>query len=260
MGKETGISWTGATWNPHQGCIKISPGCKNCYMYTMFERFGKSGRNIHRSADATFYAPLKWKEPGMVFTCSLSDFFIEEADAWRDEEWDVIRRTPHLTYQILTKRPERIAAHLPSDWGEGYPNVWLGVSAENQEYADERIPKLLSVPAAIYFVSYEPALGPVSLKWAWVSKGKPLGGGPMVNLLEPWAEPTPMPGLDWIICGGESGPNRREFKQEWAEHIMQQCEAAGIAFFMKQMSAITPTKAKELIPIHLNVQQFPAEK
>jgi protein gp37 len=102
-------------------------------------------------------------QPKFIFTCSWSDFFITEADAWRAEAWEIIRRTPEFTYLILTKRPDRIARCLPADWGDGYPNVWLGTSAENQKYADQRIPELLKVPAAKRFLSLEPLLGPINL-------------------------------------------------------------------------------------------------
>jgi protein gp37 len=257
MGEHTGISWTEKTWNPWHGCTKISPGCKFCYMYTEKERYGQDPMICVRSK-TTFNDPLKWKEPAMVFTCSWSDWFIDTADQWRGEAWAIMRQTPHLTYQILTKRPERMLENLPSDWGKGYENVWLGVSAENQEYADLRIPQLLKIPARIHFVSYEPALGILDLKWKWVSKGKPLGGGPRCNLLRPWEEPQPTPGIDWVICGGESGPERREFQKTWAEHIRDQCEMAGVKFYMKQMSAITSAAGAKLIPPELLIQEFPA--
>src|SRR3989337_4034016 len=115
---------------------------------------------ISGAKPATFNAPLKWKDPAKVFTCCWSDFFIEEADDWRDEAWDVISRTPHLSYQILTKRPENILSRLPENWGSGWPNVWLGVSVETQEYT-RTIEVLTQIDAAVRFISYEPALGPV---------------------------------------------------------------------------------------------------
>src|SRR3990167_11527130 len=111
MSDKTHINWTEATWNPWHGCIKVSPGCKNCYMYREKNRYGQDPAVVVRSKPATFNAPLKWKEPARVFTCSWSDFFIKQADPWRDEAWDIIYQTPHLTYLILTKRPERIEAH-----------------------------------------------------------------------------------------------------------------------------------------------------
>src|SRR6185437_1579859 len=209
MGETTGISWTDHTWNPWHGCIKISPGCKNCYMYREKKQYGQQPDLVVRSK-TTFNSPLKWKS-GRVFTCSWSDFFIEQADAWRDEAWDIIRHTPHLTYQILTKRPGRIADHLPKDWGEGWPHVWLGVSVESQKYADERIPVLVKVPAKIRFLSIEPLLESISLRWMAVF-GKPYAAqrkdSDRTNHLDGLRK------LDWVIVGGESGPNRRPFSAE----------------------------------------------
>jgi len=108
----------------------------------------------------TFNDPLKWKDPALVFTCSWSDWFIQDADVWRDEAWRMIRATPHLTYQILTKRPKLIPERLPADWGDGYPNVWLGVSVESRDWVG-RLDDLARIPATVRFVSYEPALGPL---------------------------------------------------------------------------------------------------
>src|SRR6266498_5551388 len=123
MGETTGIAWTQRTWNPWHGCHKVSAGCKNCYMFREKRQYGQDPDVVVRSK-TTFNAPLKWKDSALVFTCSWSDWFIEEADPWRDEAWDVIRRTPHLTYQILTKRIERASSCLPKDWP--LKNVWLG--------------------------------------------------------------------------------------------------------------------------------------
>ena len=189
MGERTGISWTDSTWNPWIGCRKVSPGCKNCYAERWVEdRMDRRFTEVIRARNSTFIAPLKWKPlkertwPGFptrrVFTCSISDFFIEEADAWRDQAWGIIRATPHHIYQILTKRPERIADHLPKvcfrcgqnfghsedthefeDWP--WPNVWLGTSVEDQKYAELRIPRLVAVPAKVHFLSCEPLLGPI---------------------------------------------------------------------------------------------------
>ena len=132
MAERTGIAWTDATWNCWQGCHKVSTGCKNCYMFADKKRYGQNPDVVTRSTVATFNAPLKWAKNrekyghiNRVFPCSWSDFFIEEAEAWRAEAWAIIRQTPNLIYQICTKRPERIAACLPADWGTGYPNVWL---------------------------------------------------------------------------------------------------------------------------------------
>lgn len=126
--RTTIIAWTEHTWNPWVGCEKISPGCAHCYMFTAQERFGQNPARIRRTK--TWGEPLQWQRDAaaagatkMVFTCSWSDWFHEDADAWREEAWTVIRRCPHLHFQILTKRHERIADHLPPDWGTGYPNV-----------------------------------------------------------------------------------------------------------------------------------------
>src|SRR5262245_48809217 len=196
MADRTNIPWTGRTWNPWQGCHKKSPGCKNCYMFSDKRRYGQDPNVVVRSRPPTFNAPQKWQrqaEAGdlrrLVFTCSWSDWFIEEADPWRPEAWAIIRACPLLSFQILTKRPERIAEQLPDDWGEGYPNVWLGVSIESNAYVD-RADLLRTLPAAVRFVSAEPLLGPL----------------PDLDLA----------GLDWLIVGGESGSGFRPMDPAWA--------------------------------------------
>jgi protein gp37 len=233
MADNTKIRWADATWNAWYGCQKVSQGCKHCYAERDMTRYGKDFRAVTRAAKATFDAPLKWARNGKVkpgsriFTCSWSDWFIEDADEWRDEAWQIVRDTP-FAYMILTKRPERMAEHLPSDWGAGYPNVWLGVSAENQENTDKRIPQLLKIPAAIHFVSAEPLLGPLNLydflpalwpKWTPETEWKP------AVLFK----------IDWVITGGESGPGCRPAEMDWFRDIRDQCTSAGVAFFHKQM-------------------------
>lgn len=226
----TTIEWTNYTWNPWVGCKKVSAGCKNCYMYREQEQRGNDPALIRRTK--TLNDPLKWnKETGnkksMVFTCSYSDFFIEEADNWRNEAWDIIRRTPNLIYQILTKRPERILGHLPIDY-ELINNVWLGVTAENQKEADKRIPLLLKIKAPIRFVSVEPMLERINLnsenlypKGSWLKFGEftPYGKRP----------------IHWIICGCESGKNARPMELDWVRDLRNQCELANVPFFLKQM-------------------------
>lgn len=234
MGKNTAISWTDHTWNPWQGCKKISPGCKNCYMFDGQKRWGNDPENIHRSAKQTFNMPLRLKDPGKVFVCSWSDFFLKEADLWRDETWEIIRNTPHLTYQILTKRPENIKDRLPEGWP--FKNVWLGVTAENQEQANIRIPILLEIKPVIRFVSVEPMLEPVSIFEA-------------VDICLTCAP------IHWIICGGESGSNYRSMDPKWAKALLFETRIARSTFFMKQMSAVNP-KIKP-IPDYLNIKEFP---
>lgn len=212
MGDKTAIEWTDATWNPWQGCTKVSPGCKHCYMYTGKLRYGQDPAIVVRSK-TTFRDPLKWTRPQRVFTCSWSDFFHEAADLWRPEAWDIIKQTPHLTYQILTKRPQRIPACLPPLWSSGWPNVWLGVSVENARYTS-RIALLQRVPAVVRFLSVEPLLGPIPH--------------------------MPLDGIHWVIVGGESGPRHRPIKREWVTDIREQCLTAGVPFFFKQWGGITP--------------------
>lgn len=228
MGEATGISWTNATWNPWHGCAKVSAGCKNCYMFREKKQYGQDPTLVVRSK-TKFNDPLKWiakgNPPQFCFTCSWSDFFIEQADSWRAEAWEIIDTTPLITYQILTKRPERIAQCLPANWGEGYENVWLGVSCENQETANKRIKLLLQAPAAVRFVSAEPLLGPIQFSEIVMPDGDHL------NTL--YSDDTDS-GIDWVIVGGESGPGARPMHPDWARTIRDQCQAAGVPFFFKQ--------------------------
>lgn len=217
MAKESAIGWTDGSWNPWRGCHKVSAGCKNCYMFRDQKRYGNDPDTVVRAAPATFNAPMKWKEPMKVFTCSWSDFFIEEADEWRDEAWAIIKATPWITYQVLTKRPERILQCLPEDWGEGYPNVWLIFSAENQIQYDMRAEQMRNVKAALIGVSAEPLLGRIHLQ------------------LDRY------PFLGWAIVGGESGPEKdiRRMSQFWARTIRDEAEEGGIPLFYKQRGGST---------------------
>lgn len=213
MGKETEIIWTESSWNPWQGCTKTSPGCTNCYMYATKHRYGQDPSVVVRSARATFTGPLRWKTPRKVFTCSWSDFFHQGGDEWRAEAWDIIRATTQHSYQILTKRPERIAQCLPSDWGAGWSHVWLGVTVENADYLG-RIDLLRQIPAQVRFLSLEPLLGP------------------MPNL--------DLTGIRWVIVGGESGPHFRPCDPAWVRGVREQCVAARVPFFFKQWGGRTP--------------------
>lgn len=250
MGETTSISWTEKTHNFWYGCKKVSQGCRSCYAERQMTGFGKDFGTITRAKG--FDKPLKWKDPAMVFTCSWSDFFIEEADEWRDEAWEIIRQTPHLTYQILTKRPENVLSRLPDDWGEGWDNVWLGVSVEDQKNAIERIPPLVEIPAKIRFLSCEPLLGPIDLLpthnaypcayWLHFGEFTPYGIRP----------------IHWVIVGGESGPNCRPMKLEWVRDIRDQCKANGVPFFMKQLGG-HPDRREDIdkFPEDLRIQEFP---
>lgn len=267
MGETSKIEWTQATWNVAVGCHKVSAGCANCYMYDYMKRYGRDPRVVTRTSPGVFNLPLRknkdgsWKVPdgAKVFTSSLTDFFHEDIDAFRDEAWAIIRQRPGLTFQILTKRPERIMAHLPKDWGKGYQNVWIGTSVENQEQADLRIPHLLQVPAQVRFLSMEPLLGPVELGTLWIrgstSRATVLGEafnwsrwiGPCgcSEARDPWTRcddcdaagwiPEPCRGIQWVILGAESGSNARPMQADWARSVRDQCVAAGVPFFLKQM-------------------------
>ncbi len=204
MGKSSKIEWTEATWNPWHGCIKVSPGCAHCYMYRDKRRYGQDPLQVVRGS-TTFHAPLRWKEPKLIFTCSWSDFFIEEADPWRAEAWGIMQATPQHTYQILTKRPDRIAFNLPKGWP--FHNVWLGVSVENPRFY-WRIERLRAIPSFVRFLSLEPLLAPLPY--------------------------LPLAGISWVIVGGESGPGCRPMAVEWVRDIRDQCIAAGVPFFFKQ--------------------------
>jgi protein gp37 len=217
MGDTTTIGWTEHTWNPWQGCRKVSPGCKFCYMYRDKERYGQDPTKVVRSKGPTFNKPRIWNEEAaqrckreLVFTCSWSDWFIEEADPWRDEAWALVRESKWLVFQILTKRADRILDHLPSDWGNGYENTLIGVSVEDQKAADERIPALVKVPGR-RFLSIEPMLGPVVLRDEWLAQ------------------------IHWAIIGGESGPKARDFDVHLAGFTAAQLRRAEIPVFMKQL-------------------------
>lgn len=212
MGKTSAIEWTDATWNPWQGCKKVSAGCKNCYMFRDMKRYGKDGGKIFRSARATFNMPLSGKvAPGSrIFTCSWSDFFIKEADEWRAEAWEIIKKTPQYFYIILTKRPENIAERLPADWDMGYTNVAILVSTEDQKTYNERWDILSKIPAAVRGISAEPMLGEIRL------------------LVRNEAMPA------WVITGGESGPGFREAKKAWFIDMLRQCLYYETPMFHKQ--------------------------
>lgn len=225
MGESTGISWTDSTWNPWIGCTKVSAECKFCYAEALMDKrhgrveWGAKGTRSRTSA-SNWRKPYAWdrkaKAAGVrhkVFCASLADVFEDrkELEPWRDEMWAVIRKTPNLEWQLLTKRPENIAAMLPDDWGLGWSNVWLGTSAGVQATWDERLPVLRSVPAAVHFISMEPMLEAVDVR-------------PLLDVH----------GCDWIIVGGESGVGARPMKLEWVRDVRTACEERSVPFFFKQ--------------------------
>jgi protein gp37 len=288
MSTKTGISWTDATWNPIRGCSRVSEGCRHCYAESIAYRFSGERLDgkpspfagmVQRAPDGMrlpqwngkikfveehLLDPLRWKKPRRIFVNSMSDLFHENVtDEMRDRIFAVMALCPQHTFQVLTKRPERMLeysqrmsaawvlrlSHAINTYSDlirladapnrpmtcwPLPNVHLGVSVEDQKTADLRIPLLLQTPAAVRFISAEPLLGAVKLLWKWVSHGRPFGGGPMVNMAEPWKEPELLPGLDWVIVGGESGPGARPMHPDWARSLRDQCKAAGVPFFFKQ--------------------------
>ena len=256
MGKNSKISWCDHTINFWQGCHKVSEGCKNCYMFRDKKRYGQDASVVVRSKPATFNKPFSWKDPAKVFVCSWSDFFIEEADEWRTEAYDIMEQTPHLTYLLLTKRPENII----SRWGavqSTLKNIWLGVTTENKEEANKRIPFLIETPAAKKFLSIEPMIGEISLRWmvAW---------GGMATKPRHWNESTHhldgLRKLDWVIVGAESGPDRRPCKIEWVRKIVEQCKEAGVPVFVKQLHIDGKVSGNmEEWPEDLRIQEFPSE-
>lgn len=234
------ISWTDHTWNPWRGCKMVSSGCAKCYMFRDQQRYGNDPNLVVRSK-TTFNDPLKWHEQAFVFTCSWSDFFIEEADQWRDDAWEIMFETPHLTYLVLTKRPELVAKRLPDNWRGGWDNVWIGTSIENQKAANVRLPLLLSIPAKRRFLSCEPLLGPVDLAMAY-----PHGyycdvsddGFPECRD-HAFRTPGRKAMIDFVIVGGESGPHQatakaRSMNMAWARKLRDQCVLAGVPFWFKQ--------------------------
>jgi len=192
-------------------------------------QWGPHGQRL-RTSDANWRKPRQWAKAvnGMrsrVFCASLADVFDNKAPAGaRGDLLDLIRDTPQLDWLLLTKRPENIAKMLPADWGAGWPNVWFGTTCEDQQHFDRRWPILRAVPAAVRFISYEPALGPLA-----IGSARP----------------------DWIICGGESGAGARYMDPAWARALRDDCAAAGVGFFFKQMTG------KRAIPDDLMVREFP---
>lgn len=241
------IEWTDVTWNPITGCSKISEGCANCYAERMAHRLaGRCGYpEAPNQFKPTFHKdilskPLSWRKPRMVFVCSMGDLFHESVPVdWIYEVFRVMEMCQQHTFMLLTKRPEqmrRMIMGVVTGYAvEHRKNIWLGVTAENQRRADERIPILLQIPAAVRFVSVEPMLDPVLLtdmegpdiykrRWLedWIVPG---GDGSMDTL-----------GLDWVICGAETGPGKRGMRRDWARALRDQCVSADVPFFFKKDS------------------------
>lgn len=215
------IGYVDRTWNPISGCTPISEGCKNCWAKRMSARLhGRYGYPPDDAFRVTFHfdkldEPLHWKKPQRVFVCSMGDLFHERVDIVPfGYILNIMGKCPQHTFMLLTKRPQNMLALIQNS-GVVLPNVWLGVSVENQKRADERIPILLKIPAAKHFVSVEPLLAPV-------------------NLTKRSARSCRSSKLNWVIVGGETGPKARPCKKEWVENLYIQCRLAGVPFWDKQ--------------------------
>lgn len=218
MGQATAIEWSDMTWNPATGCSKVSPGCAHCYAETFAERWrGVPGHHYEQGFDLRLWPgrleqPLSWRKPRRVFVNSMSDLFHEDIpDAFIEQVFDVMARAQWHTFQVLTKRPERleaIAERLP--WPE---NVWLGVTIENRRFVG-RADLLRATPAKTKFISAEPLLGPL--------------------------EGLDLEGIDWLIAGGESGARHRRLDLDWVRDLRDRCHTEGVAFFFKQVGGRTP--------------------
>lgn len=280
MGDKTGIEWTDHTYNPWWGCTKVSPGCDSCYAETWAKRYGTTwgfGAPRRFFGDKHWDEPRKWNRKAekahvrhRVFCASMSDVFDNEVmQSHRDRLWQLIKETPYLDWQLLTKRIGNVEKMLPQDWGTGYPNGWLGISIVNQEEADRDIPKLLQTPAVVRFLSVEPLLAPVTLNPLWLGGRKRAYGkggdiyGEKVKTLSGTIHTEERTKINWCIIGGESGPGARPMYLDWARSLVHQCKAAGVACFYKQggnsNSCIHDRKGGhfECFPKDLQIREFP---
>jgi protein gp37 len=304
MGAKSEIEWTmtlhadgtitpGASWNPVTGCSKVSPGCANCYAETLSLRRGWSllpwtpanaATNVVLHPDRLDY-PLRWRTGRKIYDNSKSDLFHDQVpDAFIDQVWAVMLLAPQHTFQVLTKRPERMRAYVsdptlyervlraagvlraqrPALTAIAISNptrfpaahIWLGTSVENQRWANERIPLLLDTPAAVRFLSCEPLLGPVDLDpWFGLVPGNQWDC--MCADIDPADRPCvccegrrylgERSGLHWVIVGGESGDGHRPMRAEWVQSLRDQCTAAGVSYFFKQWGGRTPKAGGRLL-------------
>lgn len=297
MSDKTKIEWTDATWNPVTGCTMVSAGCTNCYAMqlagTRLKHHPSRAGLTRLSGDRPVWTgevrfnpqwltqPLRWRTPRRIFVCAHGDLFHESVDPdWIDQIFAVMALAPQHTFQVLTKRPDRMCEYLWSDWAARarvwvenmtlpglsaqaglaqhtlrrytaprhcapLDHVWLGTSVEDQATASARIPHLLATPAAVRFISAEPLLGSLDLRnlcpsdagieTMWDEESADLNEWGSMNVFSgPW------PRLDWVICGGESGPDARPMHPDWARSLRDQCAAAGVAFHFKQWGEWAP--------------------
>lgn len=230
MSNYSKIEWCDSTWNIVTGCTKVSEGCRNCYAEGIAHRFwGERKFTDVQTHPDRLDAPLHWKKPRRVFVNSMSDLFHKDVPfEFVDQVFATMAWMQEHTFMVLTKRADRMEEFFNEAGNPSrrhiLPNVWLGVSVENQQAADERIPLLLKTPAAVRFVSVEPMLRPVDIT-SYLNSLYIIGNVPENTIYEP--------PLDWVICGGETGPNARPMHPDWARSLRDQCQAAGVPFFFK---------------------------
>lgn len=249
MGTDTTIAWTDHTFNPWMGCSKVSPGCDHCYAEALGKRTGRVqwGDEAERVVTSAAYwrNPIKWNVAAeaegrrhRVFCASLADVFEDrdELHAPRIRLLGLIESTPWLDWQLLTKRPENVRRLVMERWNFGaWPcNLWIGTTVEDQQRANERIPELLAIPAVVRFLSCEPLLGPLDLS-RWLGR---------------------RPGIDWIICGGESGAGHRPLNLDHARDLRDQAHAAGVAYFFKQVGGRTSKAGGDQLDDN-TIKEFP---
>jgi protein gp37 len=276
VGEATAISWTDHTFNPWWGCTRVSPGCQHCYAEAFAKR---TGHDVWGTGDRRFFGDAHWAEPRkwdrqaeaegrphLVFCASMADVFEDRPELVepRGQLFELIERTPHLIWQLLTKRPENVMPLAPEEWVmagcEFPPNVWIGTTVEDQQRADERISHLLEVPAPVRFLSCEPLLGPVVLPSRTLlpdhhlcrpnrmsGQVSPKSRSAMATMIREVGHRLGWRGIDWVICGGESGAGHRPLELDHARSLRDQCRATGVPFFFKQVGGQYPTSGGDLL-------------
>lgn len=270
MGENTAIEWADHTLNWWTGCEHVSPACDGCYAEAWAKRAGRDFAERKLTSQAIRNLPFRWQgdyawraqhgRPARVFVNSLSDFFDNKVpQEWRDSFFRVTRKTPNVIYMLLTKRIGNAVKMLPEDWGEGYPNIWIGSTVVTQDEAVRDIPKLLRTPARIHFLSIEPMLGPIHLRvleearyvsgaritldaltGAWCGESPPATFAEQCERMRKGAADIPgplpeiLPPIDWVIAGGESGGQARPVDIRWIRQLRDDCAAAFVPFFFKQ--------------------------
>lgn len=255
--KQDGIIWCHFSWNPWVGCTKVSPACDHCYAEGWAKRSGMvqwgADAERRRTSENNWKQPSKWNAEAerlgtqyRVFSASLADIFDNEVpEQWRADFWALVRECSNLTFLIVTKRIGNAKNMLPADWGDGYPNVWLGATVCNQMEADRDIQKLLAVPAVVRFLSIEPLLGEINLRQNLPDERMLLWYRPMIGM------------LDWIIVGGESGHGARPMHPDWVRSLRDQCGSAKKPFFFKQWGEWLPDSQSRRVMSDDEAMKYP---